>query len=124
MEIAVDRADSMLQRRFVGDLKTVSIAFCSNLWAFYCAPRIKRLNILENIRGYIHKVNLQRYRSGKYLSLGNNVTLRKKVDPDVSTLSDGYVLAGDDLQIVFSEYSLKLRLKFVVTERRIPCPLP
>ena len=78
-DIAVDRADSMLQRRFVGDVKTVSIAFCSSLWVFYFSPRLKRLNMVDKIHGYIQKVNLQTDTSGEYPSLANNVTLGKKV---------------------------------------------
>ena len=88
VEIAAQRPDSVLQGGFVEDLKT--------------------LNLTDGTCGYVHKVSLQRDRGGKYLTLVNNVTLRKKVDPDVSTWSIAYILQSDDLQVNIRNIDLNL----------------
>ena len=101
MEIELDRADSMLQRRFVGDVKTVSTHFLL-IYGFVITLQDKKIKYSSKNSWMYSQSD---FTTSKHPSLGNSVTLRKNVDTDVPTLSDEYISAGDDLRVVYSQYS-------------------
>ena len=121
MQISIlrERALSLIQARYDGDTKSCCIAFNANSFYGGLKPEWDNYLIEYKRHGYVFTAALVK---DKFHILGENVTLEKRTEPDMETMSEGEIVSVKDVKLKWSNYSLKLKLSFEIVTEAIPCP--
>ena len=112
----MERVEAALQERFVGtNTKSVCIAFNAELYLNQLKKKLEELNIVVTKRGYIYESYIER--DAIQAVFGDDATLERRREPDPKTLSNGMIVKAENIKLVWSNYSLKLKICFnVMTE--------
>ena len=105
---------------FDGATKRTNIAFNANFFFLYLKPILEENGIKIHKRGYVHTIYLKSEYYPAVLGL-SEADLTVSQEPDAATLSDGYEVKMNDLRLVWSNYTTKLRFEFEVDVKKIPC---
>ena len=120
IEIGLERCMALLRVDWDGETKRTNICFNANFYFLFLKPLLQENEIKIHKKGYVYTSYIRPDNYPAILS-STEADLTQSQEPDPKTLSDGWNITMNDLRLLWSNCTLKLRFEFEVHVDTIDC---